>query len=179
VVVILGLLLGHLNDSPKKSTSNSAPLPAVTVAAPPADAAAEAPCTKVLEGLPIQLDGLDPRQVVSTPSSPFVVGWGNPAVILRCGVAKPRDVHPGSTAQFVLISAASGAAGVYFDVTKNGPANVYTSVDRAVYVEITEPASDNGAQMPALAAVIAAALPPVCDGDGSDPEPTKLCAARP
>jgi hypothetical protein len=163
-VVIAALVIGHASGtigSSSPSSSPGAPLPAVTVAAPPSDAAALVPCTKVLEGLPTQVYGLDARQVVSTPSSPFVVGWGNPAVVLRCGVARPKDLVPGSSA---LYFSATGADGPYYDVTSSGDDEIYTTIDRAVYIQISIPTKYSSGPLPALSQIIAKAIPAVCAG---------------
>jgi hypothetical protein len=185
VIVVVAFLLGNLSgsgSSSPKAAPSSGPLPAVTVAAPPSSAAAQAPCTSILEALPTQLDNLDARQVVSDPSSPFVVGWGNPAVVLRCGVARPADLHPDSTTVFQGISSTSSSAPVYFDVTSKGDDNVYTTVDRAVYIEISVPAADASGPMPALAGIIGSTLPAVCAGGqvvtGSPVPADQLCAER-
>jgi hypothetical protein len=164
--VITALIIGHVSGTVPSGASSSpsagVALPAVTVAAPPpADAATQAACLKVLEQLPTRVDGLDARQVVSSPSSPFVVGWGDPAVVLRCGVARPKDLVPGSSSLYV---SASGAGGPYYDVTSSGNDQIYTAVDRAVYIEISIPAKYSSGPLPALSEIIAGALPAVCAG---------------
>lgn len=184
LVVAAALIIGNATDTKgPKSSSATGPLPAVTAAAPPTNAANEVPCTSVLEALPTQLDGLDARQVVSNPSSPFVVGWGNPAVVLRCGVARPAELHPASTTDFQLISPPSGTAGVYWDVTSRGSDEIYTSVDRAVYIEVSVPSTYGAGPMPALSGLIAQALPAVCVGGQAESGtlvPTdQLCTHRP
>jgi hypothetical protein len=181
LVVILALLFGNAghHQSSAKSTSPSA-LPALTPTAPPSNAAAVAPCTKVLEALPEQLGDLLPRVVHPKPDSLFVVAWGDPAVILRCGVARPADLKVGSSVEFVLVGGSSGQSGAYFDVGTDHGSNVFTTVDRAVYISVTVPAKYASGPLPALAQAIAKALPPVCVGA---PEPgltddSKLCTHR-
>lgn len=184
MVVLVALLIANLTSSGGSSPSSSptgAPLAPVTIAAPPSSPAAEVPCRRLLEALPLRLNGLDPRQVVSDPSSPFVVGWGDPAVTLRCGVERPKDLHPGSSAQFIEIAQPNGTGGVYFDVTSSDHSQVYTSVDRSVYIEVTVPAQYAAGPVTTLSGVIARTLPPVCIG-GVTPGQTntsKLCTRRP
>jgi hypothetical protein len=145
-------------------------------AAPPPHAAAEAaPCAKVLAQLPVQLGALNPR-VVHT-DSPYVVAWGDPAVILRCGVDRPKALVAGSSAEFIN---GGDVAGPYFDVTRGADGNVYTTVDRGPYISITVPTKyQGGTVLPPLASAIAKALPPVCSTDPNEPDPDKLCTRRP
>ncbi len=184
VVVLLALVFGLLagtGSGPGHSSASSAPaaLPALTPSAPPSDPAAVAPCTKLLQNLPVHPDGLAPRAVHPHPDSEFVVAWGQPAVILRCGVARPADLHPGSTAGFVAVGQANGTGGVYFDVTSSGGDQIYTSVDRVVYVEISIPPTYHADPLVPLANAIAKAMPPVCVGGQAGNTPSdKLCTHR-
>jgi hypothetical protein len=180
IVVVLALLIGTTGGSDKSPKA----LPALTPSAPPSNAAAAAPCTKLLQNLPVRLEGLTPRTVHPVPDSPFVVAWGDPAVIVRCGVARPKDLHTGSTAQFQGFGAADGSDKVYFDVTSSGSDEIYTSVDRAVYVEITLPSKYPGSTFVTdLAGAIAKAMPAVCVGGqpygGALPPTDQLCSRRP
>jgi Protein of unknown function (DUF3515) len=149
----------------------------VTASAPPLGAAEAAPCAKVLAELPVQLGALNPR-IVHT-DSPYVVAWGEPAVFLRCGVARPKDLVAGSSAEFIN---GGDVAGPYFDVTANKSGtggNVYTTVDRGPYISITVPAKYQGATvLPPLSSAIAKALPAVCSTDPNEPDPDKLCTRR-
>ena len=146
------------DDSSKASKGPGAPL---TLAAPPSYAQQAAPCTKVLAALPVKLNDLDPRTVRPTPDTPFVVAWGNTAVGLRCGAAKPASLRPGSSTQYFQNGTA--ADGPYFDVTKGDGGNVFTTVDRAAYVSISVPTTYQGATVvPPLSDAIAKALPAVC-----------------
>lgn len=152
----------------------------MTVSAPPStDSATVSTCAAVISALPLTLDGQDIRRTVSTPASPSIVAWGNPAIVLRCGVARPKTLAPGSTDQ---LFSALGASGPYFEVTRSGDANVYTFVDRAVYIDVTVPAKYTSQPLPALASAIAKTLPAVCKppaGPGEAPVPDdQLCSRR-
>ena len=157
------------------SAPSGQPLPAVTAPAPPYAARFAAQCTKVLQRLPVQLHGLAPRVVHTTPDTPFVVAWGDPPVILRCGVGRPAALHPGSSAQLL---SATGSAGPYFAVTRSGDDEVWTVVDRAVYIAIAVPARYASSPVPPLARAISAALPPVCTTDYTAPL-SKRCTRCP
>jgi hypothetical protein len=158
------------------STNSPRDLPAVSASAPPLADEQAAPCAKVLAQLPVTLNRLAPRVVHTLPETPYVVAWGDPAVVLQCGADRPKDLKAGSGAQFIL-----GGAGIgpYYDVQRDGNANVYTSVDRAAYVSITIPAKYQGADiLPPLSTAIAKALPAVCSVDPTTPNVRDLCTRR-
>ena len=161
------------------SSKGSTPPGPLTLAAPPFATQQAAACTKVLTLLPVQLNKLAPRAVHTTPDTPFVVAWGDPAVILRCGVARPVSLKPGSSAQY--FQNGNAANGPFFDVTKGKDGNVFTTVDRAAYVSITVPSAYQGAtQVPPLSDAIAKALPAVCsvpDNNGNSGT-LPLCTQR-
>jgi len=175
-VVILALVLGNATKNPKSATNSGTPgpkpLPAITAVGPPADAAAAPSCTKLLTALPVQLGVLAQRIVHPKPDSPFVVAWGDPPVVLRCGVARPSTLTMGSS-DFVL-----GVNGVNFLQSKHGQAHVFTAIDRSAYIEVQVP--DSYAQPPLgpLADAIAKALPPICVVDPKVTDPSKLCTYR-
>lgn len=176
--MIVALGLGALTgDSDPSSNPATAPASgAISASAPPRADVDAAPCAKVLAQLPVNLGKLAPRVVRTKPDSPFVVAWGNPAVVLRCGEAKPKQLVPGSAER---LQNAGSVAGPYFIVTNKDGANVWTSVDRAAYVSVTIPAQYQGGDiMPPLGAAIAKALPAVCSADPATPDIDKLCARR-
>jgi Protein of unknown function (DUF3515) len=135
-----------------------------------------APCADLLEHLPVRLGALNPRIVHTTPDSPYVVAWGDPAVVLACGVDRPTSLRPGSSAQYF---ANGPQTGPFYDVTKGADGNVWTTVDRKPYISVTVPAKYQGADvLPPLSEAIAKALPAVCSTDPAEPDPAKLCTRR-
>ena len=182
-MVIAALLLsgvaGPGGGSAPSGASSSGPLPAVTVS-PPAhsDAATRTACAKLIGALPLRLAGQPVRAAVSDPSSPDIVAWGEPAIVLRCGVGRPASLHPPSTAQYF---SATGQGGPFYDVTSSGDANVYTTVDRAVYIAVTIPVSYHAGPLPAVSRAIASVLPAVCvagQPTGGAVPNAKLCVYR-
>jgi hypothetical protein len=189
IMLVAGLIVGLVVVNTSKdnkpaaspSTTPSGPLPAITVSAPPSNAATVAPCTKVLAQLPVSLGGLAGRVVHPQPDSPFVVAWGDPAVVLRCGVARPVDLVAGSSAETILTD------GVDFLVKPRAEADkdpyVFTVIDRAVYVEVQVPVSYTQPPTAPIADAIAKALPAVClpqSAPGATPPPDdQLCTHRP
>lgn len=177
---MLALVLGRTQHKtqPAHQPSSAAPaaLPAITAVGPTPDAAGQAACNRVIGALPLQLAGLAPRVVHPNPDSPYVVAWGDPAIVLRCGVPRPAALVPGSADQ---IFSANGPTGVYWLPVKQRASTVWTTVDRAVYVEVTVPASYPTPPLNAFGAAIAKVLPSVCSTDPNEPNTSKLCTRRP
>ena len=141
------------------------------MSAPPANAAADAPCQGVEQKLPITLAGLGGRPALS--SWAYVDAWGDPAVVLRCGVPRPAGLSPGSSAQIIAID------GVNWLPVQQSKQTVWTSVDRAAYVEVSVPRSYTQPPLAPISDAIAAALPAVCDVDPNESDLSKLCTRRP
>jgi hypothetical protein len=172
VAVIVAFALARGARTGRPAATSSGPLPPITVSAPPADAAADAPCAQVLSALPVQLGPLEPRVVHAEPDSPNVVAWGDPAVVLRCGVPRPSD--------FVPTSDVYNVGGVYWLAVKRKSAVVWTVIDRAVYVEVTIPRKQAFQPLPQLGQAITTKLRAICavPEDGSVPRPDQLCVNR-
>jgi Protein of unknown function (DUF3515) len=175
-VVILALVLGNSGKDPKKATDSGTPAPSaltpITAAAPPVNPATTSACTKLLTALPVQVGDLAPRVVHPQPDSPFVVAWGDPAVVLRCGVARPAALKPGS-ADLVI-----GIDGVFWLPVHQSKATVWITVDRTAYIEVTVPESYRQPPLAPIADAVARALPSVCVVDPKETDPTKLCTNR-
>jgi hypothetical protein len=157
VTVVLAFLLTAGGSGPKPapstSPSSTGPLPAVTVAAPPSpNTATQRACITVFARLPVQLGSLAPRKT-DTDSS-FVVAWGNPAIVLRCGVARPAILGSPQAAQLIDVNS------VIWQPDPQKDRTVYTAVDRSVYIEVIVPA-DVDEPLPLLAPAVQA-LPQVC-----------------
>jgi hypothetical protein len=87
-------------------------------------------CDSMAHALPKEVDGQKRRD--TTPSSTRTAAWGDPPVVLRCGVARPKALK--RTSQLNTVN------GVDWLVEDRDGGHVFTSVNRAVYVEITVPA---------------------------------------
>ncbi|HEX4728229.1 MAG TPA: DUF3515 family protein, partial [Jatrophihabitans sp.] len=128
---------------------------AVTVAAPPSPAPATTnACVQVFAKLPVQLGTLAPRRT-DTDSS-FVAAWGDPAVVIRCGVARPVAFGSPDAAQLLDVNS------VLWQPDPQKTRTVYTTVDRSVYIEVSVPAGADQ-PLPLLAAAVRA-LPATCTG---------------
>jgi hypothetical protein len=124
----------------------------------------------VLATLPVTLAGLPSRPALS--SSPFVVAWGDPAVVLRCGVARPAGLVPNSP------ELTTGVDGVFYWVDQGKKSTVFTVIDRAVYIEVTVPTTYAGGPLGPISTAVAKALPAVCVVDATAPA-EHLCTHRP
>ena len=99
----------------------------------------------------------DPSRRVDS-DSPFAYAWGDPPVVLVCGVDRP--------AGWVVGESALQINGVQFYVDTDDPrTTVWTAVDRAVYVEVQVPSSSDSAGVTQLTIPIAANL------EQQDPDP--------
>jgi hypothetical protein len=180
VVVLLALGIAAITGTGKSADSTTNPtagaLPALSASAPPHANAEAVACNKVLAQLPVQLGALPGRVVHTRPDSPYVVAWGDPAVVLSCGVDRPADLKPGSSAEFITGGVETGP---FYDVTQSGGAEVYTTVDRQPYIAISVPAKYQGGDvLPPLSRAIARAVPAVCTTDPNTPDPDRLCTRR-
>ncbi len=170
VTVILAFVLTAGHDSRTAAPSGS-PLSRVTVAAPPSpNAATQAACVKVFARLPVRLGQLTPRKT-ETDSS-FVAAWGDPAIVVRCGVPKPAAFGTPAAAQLLDVNS------VIWQPDPQRDQTVYTTVDRSVYIDVTVPA---GADQPLpLLAPAVSALPQVCtatDAAGHPGARLPICGA--
>jgi hypothetical protein len=174
--VIIAFALAALGGSDDDSSPVGGPAP-VTAPAPPHAAAQAGPCAKVLAELPLQLGRLAPRVVHTTPETPYVVAWGDPAVVLSCGADRPTNLHRTSAAQYFAIGPATGP---FWDVVPDGDDGaVYTTVDRGPYIAVIVPPDYQGADViPPLSRAIAKALPAVCSISSAAPEADR-CTRRP
>jgi hypothetical protein len=88
-------------------------------------------CGALHDALPARLDGR-PKTPVS-PKSPLTAAWGDPAVVLRCGVGKPRTLRP--TSETIEIN------GVRWFLHETQDAYVFTTYGREAFVEVRIPMS--------------------------------------
>lgn len=160
VVILVNVLGGDARDDdadaqgPAEIDGTAAPqradLPPLPVTVPPAPAEAVQPCEAVMRSLPLELAGEQSRPVDS--DSPFVYAWGEPPVVLVCGVDRPAGWTVGASA--IQIN------GVQWYVDTSDPdTTTWTTVDRPVYVEVRLPASVDSAPVTALTAELGQALP--------------------
>ncbi|MFI1400825.1 DUF3515 domain-containing protein [Streptomyces sp. NPDC020681] len=98
----------------------------ITVPSPPSDEAAL--CSALHKELPDSMAGQDRSD--PKPASELTAGWGDAAIVLRCGVARPEKM---SDAQ----SQAVDANGVNWLLEQRAEGPRFTTTYRKTYVEVT------------------------------------------
>jgi hypothetical protein len=131
--------------------ASAAALPSIKVAPPPTlSAGQQQACQELISALPTDLGDL-PARPVDSPS-PYVAAWGEPAVTLRCGVARPPS--------FVATADVQQINGVSWFAERRGSTTAWVVVDRPVYVEVLAPAAAASAPVARLSTAVTAALKP-------------------
>ena len=141
---------GAVADVEGTPVPERADLPPLPVEVPPVTPDADANCPALMGQLPLELAGEQSRPVDS--DSPYAYAWGEPPVVLVCGVERPAALEP--TSPLIQIS------GVNWLVDTSDPDSiVWTAVDRPVYVQVTVSADTDSAPVTALCQVINDTLP--------------------
>jgi hypothetical protein len=174
VALVVGLVLGGAGSTPSSApTTKSSVLPPVTVTPPPNPSpGTTSTCAQVISALPLVLNGKNLRRTVSNPPTGLVQAWGDPPIVLRCGVAKPPQLNPSTTTGYLQLN------GVLNLVTSQGGDQIYTVVDRKVFIELDVPHNYASGPVPPVMDAIRKVLPnPVCVNE--DPaHPQHQCTRR-
>jgi hypothetical protein len=159
VLVVLLVLANLRDDEPDNppvdvsgpSTSARADLPVLEVPVPAATPETDAACPRFMTDLPVELAGQRSRPVRS--DTPYAYAWGDPPIVLRCGVERPAAFVEGGPQAFEL-------NGVLWFVDDSDPdVFVFTVVDRSVYVELTVPSTLDSEAAITLSPLVTATLP--------------------
>ncbi|MGH4034461.1 DUF3515 domain-containing protein [Actinomycetota bacterium Odt1-20B] len=110
-----------------------------SVTVPSPDAKAAGLCRDLHAQLPKKLDGLE--RTDPGPTSDLTAGWGDPAIILRCGVERPPEmVDPDYAANNGV-----QVNGVAWLLEKHDDGSyTFTTGARLAYVEVTLPEKRTG-----------------------------------
>ena len=100
-------------------------------AAPTVSGPAAHACTELTRDLPEVVDGRHRRD--TEPASDLVWAWGDPPVVMRCGVPRPAESVPG--AQLIEVN------DVDWTLDERPAGYVFTTYGRAAFVEVTVPKS--------------------------------------
>lgn len=103
----------------------------------PAPSASDPVCAELLQSLPEVVGGADRRSTTSQASR----AWGDPAIVLRCGV----DPLPPTTQGCVAV-AVDGGAEVDWVVAEDEERSTFTTYGRLPAVEVSVPAQYAGDQ---------------------------------
>jgi hypothetical protein len=126
-------------------------LGAVDVEPHEAEAGSGQACAALHEALPDVVADAVRREI--EPTSQNVAAWGDPPVVLRCGVPLPAEYRP--DAQLFDVEGVG-----WFPVSGEG-GNFFTAVDREPYVEVAVPDdyAPEATVLADLAAAIASTIP--------------------
>lgn len=135
----------RLTPEPAPASAPRAELGILEVETPEVTADAERLCPSLMDGLPLTLSDSPARPVRST--SPYAAAWGEPAIVLRCGVPRP----PALAADSGLLQ----INGVVWFTEPGSEDTVWTAVDRDVYVDVRVPSAQASGPVALLSTVIA------------------------
>ncbi|GAA3391008.1 DUF3515 family protein [Cryptosporangium minutisporangium] len=143
---------GGFADDPKPAATGP-----VTVDVAKADPSTETVCRALLAKLPTTLSEHASRPVEPASASERTAAWGDPAIVLRCGIGPPTTTA-GSTGQLIVID------GVDWLVTEGEKQTFLRTVGLSVAVDLRLPAPYNvgrpGSLLRPLAEPILEAVPP-------------------
>lgn len=154
LVLVVGVLIAA-------SMVRNQALDPLGLAVVPAPAASSADCARLLAALPHTLDGAESgrdsqgaleRRQLRVPAPEGAAGWGDPPVVLRCGLDRPADLT--ATSRLLVVS------GVQFLEIPGGGMSTWVAVDRPVYVAVAFPPRSGSGPLQQIATVISRALPP-------------------
>ncbi|MEU8754186.1 DUF3515 domain-containing protein [Streptomyces chartreusis] len=117
-------------------------------------------CRNLDKALPAEVDGADRED--PSPASTLTAGWGDPAIILRCGVVRPSKMSDPAVAEGRDDDAvAGGVNGVRWLMEEDGDGGYrFTSALRRAYVEVTVPKGrDSSSVLIDLAPAVKKAIP--------------------
>ena len=131
-----------------------------STAVPSPDAKATKLCQNLDKALPAEVDG--ERREDPSPASALTAGWGDSAIILRCGVTQPpKMIDPDVASGHDDDAVPGGVEGVDWLMEKqDGGAYRFTTANRDVYVEVrTAAGQDSSGVLIDLASAIKKAIP--------------------
>ncbi|WP_369253755.1 DUF3515 domain-containing protein [Geodermatophilus amargosae] len=155
VLVVLVNVRGGSDDGPAADVDGTtAPqraedLPVLPVEVPPPTPEADANCPALMAALPLDLTG-EPARLVDS-DTPYAAAWGDPAVVLVCGVPQPAGLVAGEG--LLQIDR------VTWFVEQTDEATTWTAVDRAALVQVTLPPDVDSAPVTVLSGVLGDTLP--------------------
>ncbi|WP_196073104.1 DUF3515 domain-containing protein [Nakamurella alba] len=121
--------------------------------------AATAACASVMAALPDQLGDLQRRATLGDATA--AAAWGNPAVVLRCGISDPIQMTQ-TNAQGVQAGCEAGLtdiSGVSWMQISDVGQSTYLDVDRTVRIALTLPDGLGSAPIQDISAIVQQTLP--------------------
>jgi len=141
--LVLGVVTATLAACGSSGTQVDAPSP---------QGATASACQVLVPLLPRAVAGQESRPVL--PPSQYAAAWGDPAIVLRCGVEEPDGLEP--TSQLFTID------GIDWFPATGADATTFTTIGRVANVEVVVPRSitPEAAALTDLAAGIKRSIPP-------------------
>ncbi|GAA3853079.1 DUF3515 domain-containing protein [Streptomyces sedi] len=112
---------------------------AADVRVPEPGGEAAAACRALAEDLPDVVDGQERREL--DEPSPYAAVWGEPGIVLRCGVEAPAELTPGTPEYEAAHADVVGVNEVSWLLEEESGAKRFTTTEREVLVEMTVPDS--------------------------------------
>lgn len=155
IVVTLGAIAIGFVVASRLGTQAAGPSTGpLAVPATPAPGASGRYCTDLFKQLPDDL-GAEARRTLIV-DEPGVAAWGDPAIILRCGLPDPAELT--CSANLTTFTDAGGVSTQWLRIAA-GSSVTYLAVDRPVRVAVTVPDSAGITPVQDLADSIARSLP--------------------
>ncbi|MFI0086249.1 DUF3515 domain-containing protein [Streptomyces bobili] len=132
----------------------------VSAAVPSPSATVTELCRNLDRALPSAVD--DQHRRDPSPASALTAGWGNPAIILRCGVERPPKMTDPKVATGADPDAVAGGVNGVNWLMEKGDDGAYrfTTASRLAYVEVTVPEGrDTSGVLIDLASAVKSAIP--------------------
>lgn len=157
--LITGVAVFWVVGNQLSTQESTEPTPVDDVSVTEVDGTADA-CANVVDGLPTKIDNAPQRPVTDHPGS---LAWGDPPIVLVCGVAQPEGLDGAPLLNVVN--------GVTWKIDENvdtsaygvpGQNTLWTAVDREVYIAVAVPTDVEGSvAMSPISTAIAERLPSV------------------
>lgn len=171
VIVAIALTLGAIVTgfviAARVGAEGSAPQTGpLAVPAAPAPGESGHYCSQLMPRLPDDLGGFPRRTLIA--GTPGQAAWGDPAIILRCGLSDPAELT--CSAPLTRFTGADGTS-VEWLRTASDASVTYLAVDRPVRIAVTVPDSAGIGPVQQLSELIGKTLPAreVCAEDGVIP----------
>jgi hypothetical protein len=153
-IATIAILAVRQRSTPTSAPANTGPLAVGAVDQPGATGKY---CGTVMAALPGTLSGLAGRTLVDPTAG--VRAWGDPAVVLRCGIPDPQELTC-SAALYQI----NGVAWLVLTDATGGTTTTFIAVDRPVRVAVTFTSDPGAAQrtgpIQQISDILAADLPP-------------------
>lgn len=159
IVVIAAVVVGGVIWS-KNTPESTAPL---ALAAVPAPGGTGKYCSELSTALPAELGGLKRRTLVGEADGS--AAWGDPAIILRCGLPTPAELDCSS--KLIAISDANNVARVQWLQRSEGGQTTYLATDRPVRIALTLPDGTGTDAIQQLTSVISGVMKSTAQPDGT------------